>query len=126
MTVYFRPYRSTLSAGAIPGEMIPGRVDPSYFRLLMSVSFQRSIPMVQALEGVLVRGMARKEVCELYGVTAGNLSVKLSRLQIVSQTIAQMYPCQFNRADCPVSWQALMQEADCTNGSCQGNNKASY
>lgn len=30
MTVYFRPYRSTLSAGAIPGEMIPGRVDPSY------------------------------------------------------------------------------------------------
>lgn len=87
---------------AIPGELCPGKVDPVYFRLLLSVVSLRSKAMSGALEGVLVQGLSRKQVCEAYGVRASNLSVSLSRLQVVSQTIARMYPCQFDQADCPV------------------------
>lgn len=112
MVVYFRPYIDTTSSRDIPGELKPGKVDPIYFRLLMSVTSQRSVPLLRALEDVLIRGVPRKEVCAQYGVNAGNLSTKLSRLQVVSQTIAQMYPCQFNRADCPVSRQLLTHKTD--------------
>lgn len=111
MNVYIRPYRDVLSCANIPGEMIPGQVDPVYFRLLVSVSVQRSQALVDALEGVLVRGLPRKEVCGRYGVSPGNLSVKLARLQVVSQTIARMYPCQYDRTDCPVSRHLLIQDS---------------
>ncbi|MBC3378679.1 hypothetical protein H8I69_06045 [Serratia fonticola] len=87
-------------------------MDPAYFGLLMSVTSQRSAPQVRALEGVLVRGMSRKDACTQYGVSASNLSEKLSRLQVVSQTIARMYPCQFDRTDCPVSRHLLDGEID--------------
>ncbi|WP_370619558.1 PapB/FocB family fimbrial expression transcriptional regulator [Citrobacter meridianamericanus] len=56
--------------------------------------------------------MSRKEVCAQYGVNAGNLSVKLSRLQVISQTIARMYPCQYDRMDCPVSKHSLASDLD--------------
>lgn len=59
--------------------------------------------MAKAMEGVLVQGMSRKRTSEEYGVSVSNLSVSLSRLQVMSQTIARMYPCQFDRTDCPVS-----------------------
>ncbi|MFS6817163.1 PapB/FocB family fimbrial expression transcriptional regulator [Citrobacter meridianamericanus] len=108
--VYFRPYSDTASSRNIPGELKPGKVDPTYFRLLMGVTSQRSVPLLRALEDVLVRGVPRKDVCALYGVNAGNLSTKLSRLQVISQTIARMYPCQFDRSDCPVSRHLLLQE----------------
>lgn len=112
MMVYFRPYSDTTSSRDIPGKLKPGRVDLVYFRLLMSVTSQRSIPLLRALEDVLVRGVPRKEACAQYGVNAGNLSTKLSRLQVVSQTIARMYPCQFARTDCPVSRHLLTGEVD--------------
>lgn len=107
--VYFRPYSDTASSQDIPGELKPGKVDPDYFRLLMSVTSQRSVPLLRALEDVLVKGVSRKEACALYGANAGNLSTKISRLQMVSQAIARMYPCQFNRTDCPVSRKLLIK-----------------
>lgn len=107
--IYFRPYIDTASSRDIPGELKPGKVDPTYFRLLMSVTSQRSAPLLQALEDVLVKGVPRKVVCAQYGVNAGNLSTKITRLQVVSQTIARMYPCQFDRTDCPVSRHLLGQ-----------------
>lgn len=110
MKIYFRPYRDSVLSWAIPGELKPGQVDPVYFGLLMSVIPQRSVPLVQALEAILVRGLSRKEASALYGVGAPSLSVKLSRLQVVSQTIARMYPCQFDRTDCPVSRHLLTRQ----------------
>lgn len=110
MVLYFRPYRDAESSRKIPGKLIPGKVDPAYFRLLISVTPQRSIPLLRALESVLVRGVSRKEACAECGVSASNLSVRISRLQEVSQTIARMFPCQFERTDCPVSLHLLEGE----------------
>lgn len=105
----YRLYRKTSSSGPVPGKMIPGLVDPLYFQLLVSVSSQRSAAMVNALEDVLVKGRTRKEVCEEFGVSASNLSVKITKLQLISQTIAMMYPCHFGRNDCPVSKDAVLR-----------------
>ncbi|BBV28581.1 hypothetical protein STW0522CIT19_00700 [Citrobacter freundii] len=111
-------HRSGLASCSIPGEMLPGCVDPVYFRLLMTMAQSRSPAMMQALEAVLVKGMSRKEACLISGVSESNLSVKISRLQEMSRTIARMYSCQFNRADCPVSKHMLIKEKET---ECGGN-----
>ncbi|EAX4319138.1 transcriptional regulator [Salmonella enterica] len=76
----------------IPGEMIPGRVNINYFRLLLLVSNINNPKVCRALEDVFVCGETRKEACRNNGISLGYFSVRYHRLQFISHTVARMYP----------------------------------
>ena len=74
----------------IPGEMVPGRVNVKYLRLLLLISNITNPRMCKAMEDVLVYGKSRKEACIDNNVSQGYFSLKYQRLQFNSQTIAKM------------------------------------
>lgn len=76
----------------MPGTLKPGQVDICHFRLLTVISMIKRKNMQDALEDVLVRGITRREACERHGVSQSHLSVKFRQLQLVSQTVARIYP----------------------------------
>ncbi|EBC6662180.1 transcriptional regulator [Salmonella enterica] len=77
---------------SVPGNLIDGRVDIRYFRLLSTICSVRNERMHQALAGVMVDGLTRREACERFGVSPSQLSIKYRQMQLVSQTVAQMLP----------------------------------
>ncbi|EKJ6041754.1 transcriptional regulator [Salmonella enterica] len=77
---------------SVPGNMIDGQVDIQYFRLLSTICTVRNERMHRALAGVLVDGMTRREACEMFGVSQSQFSIKYRHMQVVSQTVAKMFP----------------------------------
>ncbi|EIA4658386.1 transcriptional regulator [Salmonella enterica] len=77
---------------SVPGHLIDGRVDIRYFRLLSTICTVRNDRMHQALAGVMVDGLTRREVCERFGVSQSQFSIKYRQMQLVSHTVARMLP----------------------------------
>lgn len=77
---------------SIPGTLHPGMVDIRHLRLLLTLCNVSNPRMVLAIEDVLVGGFPRREACERNGVSQSHLSVKLRRLQDVSQMVLRIYP----------------------------------
>lgn len=76
----------------VPGEMIPGRVNINYFRLLLLISGISNPRVCRALEEVFVYGKTRKEACLNNDISSGYFSVRYHRLQFISHTVTRMYP----------------------------------
>lgn len=74
----------------LPYELIIGKVDSTYFKLLISISSITSPKMRKALEDILVHGCARKEACIKNNVSQGAVSMKVQHLQYVNQTVHMM------------------------------------
>ncbi|MBJ9325205.1 PapB/FocB family fimbrial expression transcriptional regulator [Citrobacter braakii] len=75
----------------IPGEMVPGRVNIKYLRLLLLICNVNNPRVCKAMEDVLVYGKSRKQACLDNGITQGYFSMKYQKLQFISQTIMKMY-----------------------------------
>lgn len=74
------------------GFLKQGSVAQEHFILLVDISSINSQKVIQALEAFLVRGIDRKEACDLYGVSQGYFSIKLKQLQDISKIVVDMYP----------------------------------
>lgn len=81
------------------GDLIPGREDIRYLRLLFTICLIRNTRMQQALEDVLVHGMSRLVACENNSVSQSYLSKKYHHIQMVSHTVARL--CQFQSKQTP-------------------------
>lgn len=71
-------------------ELVPGRVNLEYFRLLIAIRRIRNKRMINALERVLVSGLSRKEACYINGVSQGGLSIMIRELQFLSYLLEQV------------------------------------
>lgn len=74
----------------LPYEIIAGKVDSVYFKLLISISAITSHKMRKALEDILVHGYSRKEACIRNNVSQSSVSLKIQHLQYVNQTVHMM------------------------------------
>ncbi|EEJ2306421.1 transcriptional regulator [Salmonella enterica subsp. enterica] len=81
---------SDISARLKQGWLTPGHVSDTQFWLLLGISSMHSEKVINALFDFLVKGRARKEVCNEYSVNSGHFSIGLNRLQHISHTAAKM------------------------------------
>ncbi|EHJ2437235.1 TPA: PapB/FocB family fimbrial expression transcriptional regulator [Salmonella enterica subsp. enterica serovar Bahrenfeld] len=77
--------------GSLPYELIAGKVDLVYFKLLISISSVTNYKMRKTLEDILVHGISRKLACIKNNVSQSSVSLKIQHLQYVNQTVHMMH-----------------------------------
>lgn len=82
--------KDSVHSFVIPGEMMPGKVNINYLRLLLLISNTNNPRVCKAMEDVLVYGVSRKQACLDNGITQGYFSIKYQKLQFISQIVAKM------------------------------------
>lgn len=72
-------------------KLIPGEVDSNHFELLVTIAGVRNKRMLYALRDVLVKGQSRKVSCGEHCVSQGYLSIKIRKLQSISDLVSDAY-----------------------------------
>lgn len=72
-------------------KLIAGGVDENHFQLLVELVGVRNEGMTLALKEVLVEGKARKLACGEYKVSQACLSIKIKKMQLISNLISGAY-----------------------------------
>lgn len=79
-----------IAVRAKQGWLIPGFVPEPQFWLLVGVSSMHSDKIINALCDYLVKGISRKEACNIHDVNSGHFSISLNRLQHISHAAAKL------------------------------------
>ncbi|ECV2308151.1 hypothetical protein DTR82_24480 [Salmonella enterica subsp. enterica serovar Javiana] len=70
----------------------PGEISEQMFDILIDISQIRSEKCIDALRGHFVEMKTRSEVCDIFNVNKGYLSVKINELQSLLVKIINFYP----------------------------------
>ncbi|HHT2664593.1 TPA: PapB/FocB family fimbrial expression transcriptional regulator [Citrobacter freundii] len=70
----------------------PGNVSPEHFEYLIVLSGIRGKKIISALESFLVKGVPRKDLFKIYGISPGYFSLKLKQVRYYNSIIVGILP----------------------------------